>query len=984
MQPSELKTWFTRRSMRHLVAPVAAAGLAAMTIASWAAPVFLPDSQPTGWVARPALSSNELKSGNEVIFRPDFRAGPWTGTIKANYIGADGDVQGGSPWPGGGDSGSLLTGMPAGWWDTGRIVVTRNAVGSNVPFRWASLSPSQTASIGDNTLGPKILNFIRGDRSSEKIQGGTLRNRETIQGDIQHSTVIHWRHSAAVRRVYVGGNDGMLHAFDAATGAEVFAYVPSMLISRLNRLSADPYVRSLYVDGGQTVADVVVGGGMKTLLAGALGGGGKGLYMLDVSNPSPATEAAAAAQIKWEISSASVGFANLGYTYAAPKIGRLRDGTAVVIVGNGYLNSGSGKASLFIINADTGALIREIDTGSGSTTSPNGLSTATLVDTDQDGKVDYAYAGDIDGKLWRFDLTAALPAAYSVTNLMTTDSAQAITIAPVVASHPKGGRMVMFGTGRTLAPADSTNTAVHYVYGFWDAAPVANTTWLDQTITEVTYGTQRLRTVSSLVPNWASGGHKGWRLTLPAGERLVGESPFASDDRFYFTSTNPTVAAAAEGQAAGTNWLMEVNILTGGSPATAIFDVNNDGTINATDNISGSVIIGKNLGAGVTSQAVLTDLNIFSLSLYNRQSNLDYSVPASSSAEGSGVSGGHFDVDFYFMSGTSFRNFKHKHEYDDTYDVTGVNMMNASDPIFNLGTKMPAAQAFKVLVMNQYLNPASTLSVGGQPFVGVKNFWGQASQTDPALVLVQGPTGGGYTMATINSLIWKLPLDAFQTKDWWGDGGTQRAGLIPTTTGCVNKVNADGSTPTLGLNGERHNGALTIQLIKADTPATALELNYAAGGPKYGWRVKQAQFTTYVLGEYTMFWHHPNGKCYGQAGWTPAAPQDFDGDGGGVRPVGSGDPSDGSFGAPPAGVSITNVTTTTVGAVTTIVVTYSDGKKDTTVITNNGNGTEGVVWTDRDGSTTTGNRVVSSDIGRAPEEILQGSRRINWREVLRM
>ena len=696
---------------------------------------------------------------------------PGPDTVRANYISATGEIQGNSPWLYH-DTATLLAATD---WNAGRRIVTRKPGGTNVPFRWASLDGAQQAALGTATTGPVLLNYVRGDRSNEAPAGTKLRARESVQGDTQHSTLVYWTHPGGEKRLYVGGNDGMLHAFNATTGAEVFAYVPSMLISRLPRLAVDPYAHTLFVDGGLVAADMRVGDTVRTLLAGALGGGGKGLFLLDVTNPSPADETAAATAIKWEITPASTGYANLGYTYAAPRLARMNNAAAAVVVGNGYLNTSTGRASLFIIDVDSGALIREIDTASGSVGSPNGLSTATLVDTNLDGKTDYAYAGDLDGNLWRFDLTSTNKANWSVSKLLTTSPQQAITMAPVVTNHPLGGRMVLFGTGRTLSTADVTDSAGHYVYGLWDGAPALNTSWLDQTITEVSASGQRLRTVSANTPNWASGGHKGWRLTLPAGERVVGEGQFVSDDRFYFTATNPTVQAEAEGEAVGSTWLMEVHFLTGGSPASPIFDINGDGRIDADDDVVGAVIVGKHLGAGVSSQAVLTDLSAFSVTLFNRQSDLDYSLPTLS--VGPGVSGGHFDVDFYFTTSTtkkgvttgSFSKLKHTHEYDDKYDVTGVNFLNASDPGFNLGSKIGADRLVQGAGDEPVPEPGVD-AVGGRGRLRQRQGLRRPDhrRRTPPTVLAGLPR---YQAAKIGTLIWKLPMDGFKSKDWWGDGG---------------------------------------------------------------------------------------------------------------------------------------------------------------------------------------------------------------------
>ena len=133
-----------------------------------------------------------------------------------------------------------------------------------------------------------------------------------------------------------------------------------------------------------------------------------------------------------------------------------------------------------------------------------------------------------------------------------------------------------------------------------------------------------------------------------------------------------------------------------------------------------------------------------------------------------------------------------------------------------------------------------------------------------------------------------LGRHGFNSINWWGAGGIVRAGVIPTQTGCVNGVSAIGVTDTPGPLGERSNGALTIQLIDPNTPELALEMN----GSDYrsGWRVNGANFMTYVLAEWTVFWHHPNGKCYGQAGWVPNPPQEVESGTPSLPPSGTADP----------------------------------------------------------------------------------------------
>ncbi len=188
----------------------------------------------------------------------------------------------------------------------------------------------------------------------------------------------------------------------------------------------------------------------------------------------------------------------MGYSYGTPiivktnaKVGDPGYGYHgyVVIVANGYASE-KGTASLKIINLKTGALIRTIETDHGPF---NGLSTPKAIDVNNDLKVDYVYAGDLLGNMWKFDLTSDESANWQVafcdnpdgtdhckvtdsTNiaepLFTASAHQAITGAPDVMRHQDNyGYMVIFGTGRYLGMPDLANTDIQSIYGIWDWAP---------------------------------------------------------------------------------------------------------------------------------------------------------------------------------------------------------------------------------------------------------------------------------------------------------------------------------------------------------------------------------------------------------------------------------------------------------------------------------------------------------------------------------
>ena len=139
-------------------------------------------------------------------------------------------------------------------------------------------------------------------------------------------------------------------------------------------------------------------------------------------------------------------------------IAKLNDGNWYVVIGNGY-SSVNGKAVLYIMNIATGQ-VRKLSTGSGSEAQPNGLSSPVLLDIDQDGQVDVAYAGDIDGDLWKFDLTSNTPSEWgwdedtTPSPLYDGSPTQPITVQPKIGVHPVSGFMLYFATGKLLSSAD--------------------------------------------------------------------------------------------------------------------------------------------------------------------------------------------------------------------------------------------------------------------------------------------------------------------------------------------------------------------------------------------------------------------------------------------------------------------------------------------------------------------------------------------------
>lgn len=638
--------------------------LAAFLKFALAITAFTPANQPTGYVAQDEITNYNLKSNTETLFRPEYSKEYWSGNLYAYPISSSGTVNSaGELWAGG-----AATKIDAQNFDTARLIGTMKDDGTKIPFRFASLSATQQGYLTSNA----IINYLRGDRSGEVQNGGTLRQRGSAMGDIIHSRPYYIADTTSPT-IFVGANDGMLHAIDASTGSgtggsERWAYVPSMLLAKMKNLSVDPYVHDYYVDGQINIATIL--SNTKRILVGGLGSGGKGLYALDITGSAGLTagsESAVASKILWEITPTKVNYANpastnayinLGYTYGTPTIAKVSGGTDVVIIGNGYNNSASGdyQAYLYVINANTGQLISSIKAGtSGTAASPNGLSTPTAVDTDN------------NGTMWKFDLAAA-----TATVLLTTSPAQPITVPPAVAMHPNGGYMVTFATGAMLATADTTDGATFYAYGVWTGATGSN--MVTQTLTERSYtyagNTSRVRAVTANAMNWAS--DKGWKVALPAGEKVVGEGGFIENQRYYFSTQNPTLSYTVPNTTSiikGETWLMELDYLSGGNKNLPFLDMNGDLILNNSDRIvytasdtlpPGAVVggpiltpagipVGKFISYGVLSQPILVQLNTLNDTIFNQ--NPDVIIPVTTVERG--VAGGHFDVDVFYPSTTT-------------------------------------------------------------------------------------------------------------------------------------------------------------------------------------------------------------------------------------------------------------------------------------------------------------------------------------------
>ena len=326
--------------------------------------------------------------------------------------------------------------------------------------------------------------------------------------------------------------------------------MPSSVYPQLQSLSSKTYAHQYFVDGSPTAADVFYGSQWHTVLVGGLNGGGQGIYALDVTYPAAATgvtnvsgwstfsETNAASLVLWEFtdrdmnstSSTNTNFdADLGYTYSQPAIGKMANGKWAAIFGNGYNNtnadgaaSTTGNAVLYVVDVQTGQLIKKFDTKKGmasspNTTTPNGLASPAIVDVDGDEIIDYIYAGDLQGNMWKFDVTNTNPSQWDsayksgsnpvplFTALMGS-TPQPITERPEVGEHPEGGYLVYFGTGKYIETGDNSGTGqtTQTFYGIWDnGAAVGNSRsplLQQQILAEVSSNSELWRLTSNNLP----------------------------------------------------------------------------------------------------------------------------------------------------------------------------------------------------------------------------------------------------------------------------------------------------------------------------------------------------------------------------------------------------------------------------------------------------------------------------------------------------
>lgn len=543
------------------------------------------------------VAANSVSIGTDTrVFQAIFQAGQWTGDVFAFRVTNTG--LGSTPlW-------SAADGIPL---FTLRKIFT-SVAGNGTPFLWSSLSAAQKSALNDD---PTILDYLRGATIGEQRNGGTFRNRNSIMGDIVNSSPAFVKEN---NTLFVGANDGMLHAINAANGQEVFAFVPEGINWNDLRTLSDPlYAHRWFVDGAVSVTTREQTAG-RNILVGALGRGGKGLYALDVTNPGSFS----AGSIEWQVGGSD---SDMGFVLGQPIIVKLNNGKTGVVLGNG-INSTNQRAALFIYDISNGSLIKKISTGVGSPAASNGLSGPNGLDEDGNGTTDIIYAGDLQGNLWKFDISSNGVGSWGVAGTPSgplfvakdaSNQRQPITSAPSIALDPDTfQRWVFFGTGRFLISGDLSSTDPQSLYGLIDdgSAIAGRTDLMERRLLNVgTFGSKVVRGFEAA--GALASGKKGWYLDLltpPAataeGERVISDTQVIG--RVLLSAS--VIPSDDPCEPGGRGFLNAMDAFTGASLSGAFFDVNGNGDF--TDDTLGGVPIGSlDLGVGmVTSPSLLSNL----------------------------------------------------------------------------------------------------------------------------------------------------------------------------------------------------------------------------------------------------------------------------------------------------------------------------------------------------------------------------------------
>ncbi len=611
----------------------------------------------SGAASSAATSSQQPVPGDDLLYAAGYRTVYWDGDLEARRITlSDGRVSLQTEW----SAATQLDHMAGDDSDTRMLLMPSSSSASGLKeFRWSAMDAGEQAlfkglcpgsglrrlsqcvamSTADQLQadGRRLVDYLRGQRGSEDQPNHALRlfrQREHLLGAAVNASPLHvgqppFRYAddnygefrdvvAANRRrmLYLPANDGMLHAFDAQSGQEHWAFLPSAVLPELWRLADHNWSNDFrYLHDGTPVAGDVcptapgtrcAATGWRTILVGGLGAGGRAYYALDVTQPDrPA--------LLWQFDVARE--PNLGLAMGRPLITKRRDGRWVVVLASGYanVNPGNGRGMLFVLDAWSGSLLSTIDTGVGSPSVPAGLTQINAwIDSTLDNTAARLYGGDLLGNVWRFDIDAgamsspssgissstAASTSGSTSGSATEGTAEGITgrtsagmqavqgSAMLLAVLDHGGRaqpittrpeltlkrignrqvsLVTVATGRLLGVNDIADKSVQSIYTFRDEL---GSQGLGQLQGSARMVRQQLlqagageRSVSANTVDWTK--DDGWYLNLDAepgsGERVT----LDPEQQLGILRVIANVPDSAACQPHAQAWIYEFDVYTG-------------------------------------------------------------------------------------------------------------------------------------------------------------------------------------------------------------------------------------------------------------------------------------------------------------------------------------------------------------------------------------------------------------------------------------
>jgi type IV pilus assembly protein PilY1 len=416
----------------------------------------------------------------------------------------------------------------------------------------------------DDKEGQKIIRYIRG----ESVAGYRDRSGWKL-GDIAYSSPVIWKDM-----VFVGANDGMLHAFDINTGEEKWAFIPNNLLAKLKDLTLLDYCHEYFVDLSPKVSEIYVGGFKKTVLVGGERAGGDFFFALDITDPT-----ADGVQPMWEFTDPL-----LGESWTIPTVERCwLDGAErwVAFVGSNF-NTKDSKGYLFAVDVETGNKIGKQLCLAGAP--ENSLPSLRAIDFDQDGYTDTIFVGLLTGKLFMVEIgPEADPSRWAsrTKHIFTTNSEidpldpliekfQPITIPTSLSLYREAGEtlvMAYFGTGKYFDLADKTDIMVQSFYAVKNnAVKIGSGGLADQTDAS---------TCAPIQDKF------GWYMDLNKnpGERVI-SSALVLGGYVFFATFQPSDDPC---EAGGIARLYVINYDNGCVPAGPVIDADGDGDVDGDD-----------------------------------------------------------------------------------------------------------------------------------------------------------------------------------------------------------------------------------------------------------------------------------------------------------------------------------------------------------------------------------------------------------------